>query len=75
MTTVGSRYVFVLETPSGEIAAGAIVRIDEDCCHLDALGVSERYYGHKLEDRMIAIAEALCQAYGCASLDVPQRAA
>lgn len=71
----GRRLVLVLEAPDGEVAAVAALTIERPRCHLAFLAVAKSHAGERLEDRMIGVAEALCQAYGCDTLDVPRRRA
>jgi ribosomal protein S18 acetylase RimI-like enzyme len=71
----GHRYVLVLDTPDGGLAAAAGLTLDHGRAHLGFLAIDPRCEGEKLEDRMIAVAEALAAAFACDTLDVPRRRA
>jgi GNAT superfamily N-acetyltransferase len=75
ITTVsGRRYLLVLDAPDGELAAAAQVTLDNERGHLGLLAIAERFHGIGLEHRLLAVAEALCDAFGCEGLDVPVHA-
>jgi len=71
-TVPGHRYVLVLDAPDAQLAATAAVTLENGRGHLCFLAIAPAYEGEKLEDRMIAVAEAVCAAYGCDTLDVPR---
>ena len=64
------RYVLVLDDENGGLAAAAAVTIDEGRGHLGFVAIAPDHEGEHLEDRMIGVAEALCSAFGCDTLDV-----
>ena len=53
-----------------DLGAAAHVVIDHAHGALDLLVVDPALHGLGIEDRMTGVAEALCEAYGCASMDV-----
>jgi ribosomal protein S18 acetylase RimI-like enzyme len=71
----GHRFVLVLDDGAGGLAAAAAVTLDKGRGHLGFLAIAPGFEGERLEDRMIGIAEAMCEAFGCATLDVPRRRA
>jgi hypothetical protein len=74
-TASARRYQLVVDAPSGGLCAAAIVALAPPHAHLEALAIDERYACHELEARLIGVAGALAEAFGCASLDVPGRMA
>jgi GNAT superfamily N-acetyltransferase len=70
-TVPGERYVLVVDAPGGGLAAAAQVRFDGPRGHLGWLAIARDHRGEGLEHRLIAVAEALCDAFGCDSLDIP----
>jgi|GEM_PF-5441447 len=64
------RYVLVVDAPFGGLAAATIVALEPPHAHLEALVMDERCASPTLEARLIGVAEALGQAFGCRSLDV-----
>lgn len=70
-TIAGERYTLVLDAPDGGLAAAAQVTLEKPRGHLRMLAFAKRWAGEALEARMIAVARALCEAFGCDSLDVP----
>jgi N-acetylglutamate synthase-like GNAT family acetyltransferase len=74
-TITGRRHTLVLDAGEGKLAAVAVVTLEPPRAHLEILAIADEYRGHGLEDRMIGVAEALCDAFGCATLDVEHRAA
>jgi N-acetylglutamate synthase-like GNAT family acetyltransferase len=71
----GKRHLIVLDNPTGGIAAAAVLAIDGHHGHLSLFAVDERLVGHGLEDRLLAVIEAMCEAFGLRTLDVPARRA
>jgi ribosomal protein S18 acetylase RimI-like enzyme len=71
----GRRHLLVLDAPDGGLAAAALVKIEGPRGHLAMLAVARRFAGAGLEARMIAVAEALCRAFGADTIDVPARRA
>lgn len=71
-TVPGRRYVLVLDAPDAQLAATAAVTLEGGRGHLCFLAIAAPYEGERLEDRMIGVAEALCAAFGCDTLDVPR---
>ena len=69
--TPGARYLLVLDAPEGDLAAAAQLVIDGRRGHLAMLTVAPRFQGTGLEDRIIAVIEAMCDAFGVDTLDVP----
>jgi N-acetylglutamate synthase-like GNAT family acetyltransferase len=63
-------YTLVLPQESGDIGGAAHLEIAGDVGHLDFLIVAPEVDTASTEERLVAIAEAMCQAYGCRSLDV-----
>lgn len=71
-TVPGHRFVLVLDAPNGQLAAAAVVTLEHSRGHLGLLAIAPECEGEHIEDRMIGVAEALCSAYGCDTLDVPR---
>ena len=71
-TIPGHRYVLVLDAADGRLAATEAFTIEGERGHLCFLAIAPEFEGERLEDRMIAVAEALCSAFGCETLDVPR---
>lgn len=75
-TIPGHRYLLVLDAPDGGLAAVAQVTLAAERGHLVLLAVAKAFEGTGLEDRFIAVVEAMCEAFGVVTLDVlPRRAA
>jgi N-acetylglutamate synthase-like GNAT family acetyltransferase len=74
-TIPGSRYLLVLDGTDGELAATAQLVLDAGRGHLAMLTIDRRFEGTGLEDRIIAVIEAMCHAFGVDTLDVPPRLA
>ena len=74
-TIPGRRYLLVLDAPDGGLAAAAQLVIEGGRGHLGMLSVSRRFEGKGIEDRLIAVIEAMCDAFGVDTLDVPPRRA
>lgn len=75
-TIPGHRYLLVLDAPDGGLAAVAQVSLDDERGHLVLLAIAKELEGTGLEDRLIAVVEAMCEAFGIDTLDVlPRRAA
>lgn len=74
-TTTRRRYVLVLDAPFGGLAAATIVALAPPQAHLEVLVIDDRCASPALEARLIGVAEALAQAFGCGSLDVRRHAA
>jgi GNAT superfamily N-acetyltransferase len=72
-TIPGHRYLLVLDAPDGGLAAAAQVTLEGERGHLGLLIVDQQFQGEGLEHRLIGVAEALCDAFGCESLDIPAR--
>lgn len=70
----GHRYLLVLDGEDGSLAAAASVTLDDGRGHLGFLAIAPGAEGERLEDRMIGVAEALCSAFGCDTLDVRRAA-
>ena len=76
-TIPGRRYTLVLDAPDGDegpghdIAAAAVLELDARRGHLVLLAIAERFHGDGLENRLIGVAEAMCSAFHCDTLDVP----
>jgi N-acetylglutamate synthase-like GNAT family acetyltransferase len=63
-TIPGRRYMLVLDAPDGGgLAAAALVHIERARGQLALLVVAPRFAGQGIEERMIGVAEALCEAY------------
>ncbi len=72
----GRRHLLVLDAPDdGGLAAAALVKIEGRRGHLALLAVDHRYEGLGIENRMIAVTEALCKAFGADTLEVSARRA
>jgi hypothetical protein len=69
------RYVLVVDGASGGLAAATIVALEPPQAHLEALAMDDRSGSPALEARLIGVADALAQAFGCRSLDVRRRRA
>jgi N-acetylglutamate synthase-like GNAT family acetyltransferase len=74
-TIPGCRYLLVLDAPDRGLAAAAQLALERGRGHLAMLAVADRFEGTGLEDRIIAVVEAMCRAFGAAALDVPPRRA
>jgi N-acetylglutamate synthase-like GNAT family acetyltransferase len=74
-TIPGSRYLLVLDAPDGGLAAAAQLVIEGKRGHLGMLSVARRFEGKGIEDRLFAVIEAMCDAFGVDTLDVPPRRA
>lgn len=70
-TVPGQSYLLVVDAPDGGLAAAAQVTLKGSRGHLGLLAVAKRFHGEGLEHRLIGVAEALCNAFGCETLDVP----
>lgn len=73
-TIPAHRYLLVLDDEHGELAATASVTLEDGRGHLGFLAIAPGSEGEHLEDRMIGVAEALCTAFGCHTLDVEHAA-
>lgn len=71
----GRRHVLVLDAPNGGLAGAASFVLDSACAHLTLLAIASEYQGSGLEDRFIAVIEAMCKAFGAKCLDIPARRA
>jgi N-acetylglutamate synthase-like GNAT family acetyltransferase len=71
----GQRHLLVIDAPDGGLAGAALLCIEGHRGHLVMLAVARRFEGRGLEDRLIAVSEALCSAFGADTLDVPVRSA
>jgi N-acetylglutamate synthase-like GNAT family acetyltransferase len=69
----GRTFLLVLDAPGGGLAAAAQLTLEDHRGHLGLLAIANPFQGEGLEHRMIGVAEALCTAFGCESLDVPVR--
>lgn len=75
-TIPGSRYLLVLDAPDGGLAAAAQLTLEGGRGQLGMLTIARSGEGTGLEDRFIAVVEAMCDAFGIDTLDVlPRRAA
>ena len=74
-TIPGRRYLLVLDAPDGELAAAAQLVIEGRRGHLAMLTIARRFEGTGLELRIIGVIEAMCDAFGVDTLDVPPRRA
>ena len=68
------RHVLVLDT-GDELGGLAIVKLEPPHAHLEALVMAPRYCGRTAERRLLGVARALCEAFGCIDLDVRKRIA
>ena len=64
-------YFLVLDCKSGGLAAAIHVEMTCRRGYFDWLCVAPEYRGHGLSRRLIAIAEALCEAEGCTAMEMP----
>jgi N-acetylglutamate synthase-like GNAT family acetyltransferase len=77
----GKRHLLVLDGDNGHLAGAALLLIDDASAHesarghLAALAVAPELAGERLEDRFIAVIEAICEAFGVRLLDIPARTA
>ncbi|HSD89650.1 MAG TPA: hypothetical protein VLB44_19095 [Kofleriaceae bacterium] len=71
----GKRLLLVLDNPTGGLAAAAVLVVDGLHGHISLFAVDERLAGHGLEDRMLAVIEAMSEAFGLRTVDVPARRA
>lgn len=67
----GHRYVLVLDDDRGGLAAAAIVALGESEATLELLAVDPAHRETGIEKRLLGVAEALCEAFGCERLVVP----
>ena len=70
-TVRGQRHLLVLDAPDGGLAAAAMLVLEGTRGHLALLAIAPRFEGQGLEDRMIAVVEAVATAFGAETLDVP----
>lgn len=73
-TDTGRRYALVLDDDDGGIAAAAVVTMAAHDARLELLAVEPGYRERGVEERMLGVAEALCDAFGCDRLVVPHAA-
>jgi hypothetical protein len=71
----GRRHLLVLDAPNGGLAGAAVFVIEGERGHLSLLSIARDLEGHGLEDRFIAVIEAMCKAFGAKCLDIPARRA
>jgi N-acetylglutamate synthase-like GNAT family acetyltransferase len=69
----GTRHLLVLDKPDGEVAAAAVLVIDKKRGHVVGLAIAPDLAATGLEERFIAVMEAMCEAFGVRSLDIPAR--
>lgn len=74
-TIPGTRYLLVLDSPQGGLAAAAQVALEDSRGHLAMLCVARSFQGSGVEERFISVIEAMCHAFGADTLDVPPRRA
>jgi N-acetylglutamate synthase-like GNAT family acetyltransferase len=74
LTDPGHHHALVLDDDSGHICAIALVTIADNRGHLERLAIADQCAGEGIEDRMIAVVEALCTAFGASTIDVPYAA-
>jgi N-acetylglutamate synthase-like GNAT family acetyltransferase len=72
-TIPGTRYLLVLDGPDGGLAATAQLALEDGRGHLAMLSVARQFEGTGVEDRIIAVVEAMCHAFGADILDLPPR--
>lgn len=63
-------YFLVLDRQSGGLAAAIYVEMRRRRGHFDLLSVAPDCQGHGLGRRLVAVAEALCEAEGCTAMDL-----
>ena len=63
-------YFLVLDRQSGGLAASIYVEMRCRRGHFDLLSVAPDCQGHGLGRRLVAVAEALCEAEGCTAMDL-----
>lgn len=67
LTTIpGEQYMLVLDDDDGALAAAAHLTLENQRGHLRFLAVSDKHDGEGLEQRMIDVAESICEAFGAA---------
>lgn len=69
----GHRYLLVLDGANGRLAGAAVFVLEGEHGHLTLLSIAPEQDGTGLEDRLIAVVESMCEAFGARSLDVPAR--
>ena len=67
---IESGQTFVLGFMGGGLAAAAHVRIDGERGRLDFLAVSADVDVAEVQPRMVAIADSICVAYGCRTMEI-----
>lgn len=75
MPIPGKRHLLVLDNPTGGLAGASMFVVDGSRGHLSFLTVDDRFAGRGFEDRLIAVVEAMCEAFGVRTLDIPARRA
>lgn len=65
-----ARYLLVCDAPDGTLAAAALVSLDAGRARLDALRFAPGHESPALEARLLGVAEALAEAFGCHALGV-----
>jgi GNAT superfamily N-acetyltransferase len=65
-----ARYLLVCDAPGGGLAAAAIVSFTAGRAQLEALQLAPDHESTALETRMLGVAEALAEAFGCHALGV-----
>ena len=71
----GRRHLLVLDAPNGGLAGAAQFVLEGERAHLTLLAIARELEGNGLEDRFIAVIEAMCKAFGAKCLDIPARRA
>jgi hypothetical protein len=69
------RYHLVIDAPFDGLCAVVIVALAPPQAYLEALAIDERCACPELEGRLVGVAEALAEAFGCKSLEVAGRSA
>lgn len=70
------KHLLVLDDGRGELAAAAMLSITGDRGHLCMLVVADQASESRvLQERMLGVVEAMCDAYGVTTIDVPQHRA
>lgn len=76
VTTIpGRRHVLVLDDDNGQLAACAVLVLEGARGHLRFLAIAPGHDGEGLDERMLGVAESICEAFGATDLDVQERAA
>jgi N-acetylglutamate synthase-like GNAT family acetyltransferase len=70
----GARYLLVLDAQDGSIAAAAHVLIEPPRAILALVAVQRAYANREVGEHLLSVVVALCETFGCRSLEMPAEA-